>query len=326
MKTHIVYHANCADGFGAAFAAWLKLGDSDATYTPVFYGKPPPKLERGHLVIADFSYQAKTLLDLAQQHESVTVLDHHATAQKDLSPEAFDDLGVKLIEYDRDGRKWHNSGALNIQFDMNRSGAVLAWEYFHPDVPTPEFFLYLQDRDLWKFELPDSREVSMALRSFHMNFHNWVGVSGIYPTSTIYRPGTKTVHPDVSRAIRFLADQGVACRRLTEQQVEIMAKNHRWAVFVPECAGLFFADSDTKLKPGQYLAPVANATVFFSEVGEKLLEMCPEAKFSAYYLDRADGKRQWGLRSRKGFNCAEIIAKPMGGGGHPEAAGFTTNL
>ena len=30
MKPLVVYHANCADGFGAAFAAWLKLGESDS--------------------------------------------------------------------------------------------------------------------------------------------------------------------------------------------------------------------------------------------------------------------------------------------------------
>ena len=27
MKSLVIYHASCADGFGAAFAAWLKLGD-----------------------------------------------------------------------------------------------------------------------------------------------------------------------------------------------------------------------------------------------------------------------------------------------------------
>lgn len=27
MKPLVIYHANCTDGFGAAFAAWLKLGD-----------------------------------------------------------------------------------------------------------------------------------------------------------------------------------------------------------------------------------------------------------------------------------------------------------
>lgn len=38
MKPLVLYHANCADGFGAAFAAWLKLGD-EAEYVACSYGK-----------------------------------------------------------------------------------------------------------------------------------------------------------------------------------------------------------------------------------------------------------------------------------------------
>lgn len=46
MKTYVLYHAHCADGFGAAYAAWLKLGN-DAQYVPVKYGDPPPVMEPG---------------------------------------------------------------------------------------------------------------------------------------------------------------------------------------------------------------------------------------------------------------------------------------
>ena len=73
---------------------------------------------------------------------------------------------------------------------------------------------------------------------------------------------------------------------------------------------------------GGHKVPVANGTVFFSEVGEELCKAYPEAPFAAYYMDRADGKRQWGLRSRTGFDVS-AIAKQYGGGGHQAAAGFT---
>lgn len=36
MKPLVCFHADCTDGFGAAFAAWLKLGD-DAEYLPMAY-------------------------------------------------------------------------------------------------------------------------------------------------------------------------------------------------------------------------------------------------------------------------------------------------
>ena len=38
MKPLVIYHDHCTDGFGAAFAAWLKLGD-DADYLPMAYGR-----------------------------------------------------------------------------------------------------------------------------------------------------------------------------------------------------------------------------------------------------------------------------------------------
>ena len=58
--------------------------------------------------------------------------------------------------------------------------------------------------------------------------------------------------------------------------------------------------------------------------------MYPDAPFAGYYFDRlADGKRQWGLRSRLSslfdFDVS-AVAMQMGGGGHPGAAGWVEAL
>ena len=82
------------------------------------------------------------------------------------------------------------------------------------------------------------------------------------------------------------------------------------------------ADQATVRQVGGHTVPVVNATAYFSEVGEVLCMRFPDAPFTAYYFDRADGKRQWGLRSRGGFDVSEV-AKTYGGGGHAAAAGFT---
>ena len=42
MKNQVWYHAGCFDGFGAAYAAWLSLGEVDTTYHPVSYSSPLP--------------------------------------------------------------------------------------------------------------------------------------------------------------------------------------------------------------------------------------------------------------------------------------------
>jgi oligoribonuclease NrnB/cAMP/cGMP phosphodiesterase (DHH superfamily) len=152
MKTYVLYHGNCPDGFGAALAAWMKFGQ-DAEYIPVSYGKPMPAMDSfSRVYILDFSYKRQELIELKERMFAVRVLDHHHTAEQEL----------KGLEF--------------AQFDMTRSGAVMAWRHFHPDIHTPLFFSYLEDRDLWRFKLEKSREVSCALRSYPYVFQVWLNL------------------------------------------------------------------------------------------------------------------------------------------------------
>lgn len=292
MTTEVLYHENCTDGFGAAYSAWKKLGNS-ASYVPVNYGNPVPPLAEGcDVFIVDFSYPAEALR-LICQGRRVTVLDHHATAEKDLS-------GLEIAN-------------CKVVFDMKKSGAVLAWEHFNPATPIPQMILYLQDRDLWSFRLPNSRAVSAYMQTLPMDFSVWQRTSEELESET----GRKEI-----------VSAGAACLRLKERMVLTMAQNNRWVCFdLPKkCVGLWQdAPGVSRPEEGWFWVPCSNATVFFSEVGEKLLEMFPSVAFTAYYLDRRDGKRQWGLRSGPDFDCS-VIAKTMGGGGHKQASGFTQDI
>jgi len=134
VKTYVLYHESCPDGAAAAWAAWRQFG-SNAEYFPVNYGKPMPVMEDGaEIYVLDFSYPRQQLIDLAKRSTLVTVLDHHATAEKDLAG-----LEMELRSKMDNPHKIH--------FDMTKSGAVLAWEHFFPDVPVPEILAYIQDRD-----------------------------------------------------------------------------------------------------------------------------------------------------------------------------------
>ncbi len=294
MKTFVIYHGNCPDGCGAALAAWLALGDENVTYVPGYYGQPRIEVPDGSRVyMLDFSYPRTWLEDWVQNYRiEVTVLDHHATAQAELE------------------------GLSYAKFDMAKSGAVLAWEHFHPIEDVPEFILYLQDRDLWRFHLPYSREVSAALGSYPLDFRLWA---------------EKGWHFDpFDNKMGALKWEGAACLRLKTQQVDNMARHVRWVRFdcnAPTIERIRFVPGPASGDEAACLfyLPCANATCFFSEVGERLLELHPKHPVAAYYLDRGDGKRQWGLRSRKEFDCSRI-AKALGGGGHPQAAGFTQEV
>lgn len=259
--THVLYHSNCYDGFGSAWAAQQRLG-KDAEYIPVLHGNPPPPLPSdAKVAIVDFSYKRDIIGKLKERISDLIILDHHQSARTDLAGLSF------------------------AIFDMNKSGAMLSWEFFHPGKPVPEFIAYLQDRDLWQFKLPQSREVSAALRAHDFDFAVWTELSYNVPR---------------------LMKEGAVVLQFTNRMVDIMSEQVQWKVL----AG--------------HKVPVANATVFFSEVGEALCNKYPQAKFAAYYMDRSDGKRQWGLRSH-GFDVSEV-AKYYDGGGHKQAAGFVESL
>lgn len=149
-NTIILYHGGgCLDGFGAAYAAWLKFQD-EAEYIPVHYGNKPPEVNGKDVYILDFSYPRDTLLQMAAKARTMTVLDHHKTAEEDLRGITF------------------------ATFDMAKSGCILAWEHFHNGKEIPLSLRYIQDRDLWKFEYPGTKAFCEGLRNnVDFNFEKW---------------------------------------------------------------------------------------------------------------------------------------------------------
>ena len=266
-QKYVLYHSNCYDGFGAAYAAWKTLGDT-AEYIPVSYSKPPPIMNPGSIVyIVDFSYKRDVLIELSKQH-LVVVLDHHKTAMEDLK-----DLNNQLN--------------LNVTFDMNKSGAMLAWEYFHPNVNPPKLIQLIQDRDLWQFKIPGSKELHVYLQSIDFDFKQWDNT-------------------DVEKAIV----QGSAITQFRDKQVEMICRNA--------------IETTIQTPSGHVPCVVVNATAFWSEVGNHLLEKFPNSQMAASFGYMKNGKVMYSLRTRGDFDCSEV-AKEFGGGGHKPAAGFESS-
>ncbi len=145
----VIYHADCPDGFGGAYAAWKKFGD-EAEYMPKRHGDPAPEtLASKDVFMIDFSYEKEILQKLAAEAKFFVILDHHIGARE----------AVESIP--------------NHIFDNDHSGAAIAWKYFHPDVPLPRMLTYIEDNDLWKHSLPHGEEVSAYLRTVQMQFGAW---------------------------------------------------------------------------------------------------------------------------------------------------------
>src|SRR5271168_4499839 len=150
MKPLCIYHGNCADGFGAAWVVREALGDVD--FHPGVYSEPPPNVAGREVYIVDFSYKRPVLLEMAKVAEGITVLDHHKTAADDL----------KMLPANVDS-----------VFDMEHSGAILAWDYWFADKPSPLLLRHIEDRDLWRFLLPGTREIQANVFSYPYDFAVW---------------------------------------------------------------------------------------------------------------------------------------------------------
>lgn len=192
---YVLYHGNCYDGFGAAWAARKALGDElrdlGPKYIPVTHGRPMPEMVDGARVyILDFSYPRAELLALAKRMSRVVVLDHHKTAE-----EALRGLAAR---------------SLAVTFDMEKSGAILAWEHFFTG-PAPDLLRYIEDRDLWRFSLHESEEVAAAMRSWPFKFDVWDRLE-----------------------VGQLASDGVAILRQTNQMVQMICSQ----AAMGECAGV----------------------------------------------------------------------------------------
>ena len=267
-KAAVIYHASCPDGFGAAWAAHRVLGER-AQYLPMNHGDPMPPLDDdASLYILDFSFDRERMAELHARHgqENVVLLDHHVTAQRDLS------------------------GMPNCHFDLSKSGAVLSWEYFNPGSEVPTLLLYAQDKDLWTWTLPDSRAVSAYISSCEMDFGTWDKVARDLETA---EGRSKTV------------EAGESVLRSRQQSIlEIVQSAHVRQV-------------------GEHLVPVVNSPIMQSEIGEHLVNANPDSPFVAIYFDVSPTLRKWSLRSRGDTFDVSRLAQQFGGGGHPNAAGFT---
>jgi len=145
----ILYHADCPDGFGGAWAAHNKFGDK-AEYIGVSHDQPVPSgLVNKKIYMIDFAYSVEMTKDLISHNKAVTAIDHHITGEE----------AVKLTQ--------------NYSYATDHSGSVLAWKYFYKDKSVPLMLQYIEDRDLWKFKLSHTAPIVTYIDSCDYNFSIW---------------------------------------------------------------------------------------------------------------------------------------------------------
>lgn len=260
MNTLCIYHGNCADGFSGAWVIRKALGEA-VNFHAGMYQTPPPDVTNQDVVLVDFSYKRPIMEKIVNDARSVLVLDHHKTARDELTGLS----GAKVI------------------FDMERAGSMIAWNYYNPGKEPPPVLRHVEDRDLWRFSLPKTREIQANIFSYPYDFAVWERLMWADPA--------------------VLAIEGEAIERKHFKDItELLGVVQR------------------RMNIGGYNVPVANLP--YTLVSDAAHKMAQGEPFSACYWDTPKG-RVFGLRSTDAGIDVSDVAKQYGGGGHRNAAGFT---
>ena len=266
----VIYHGrNCPDGFSSALAAWLYYGEQ-AEFLALDHGdiqsvEQLPALAGRAVYILDFSFAPELLRGIEERAVKLVMLDHHKSAADQLR--GFDcRCGI-------------------VHFDMHKSGARLAWEFFHPEQPVPDLVRFVEDRDIWVWQYPESAGFLAALDMEPFEFARWQAIAAF----------------DAAQLAIYI-ERGRAMDEKFNKLAAGIAEGAQALVF-NGVRGLMVN------APG----------VFHSLVGDLLSTQ--SGTFALMWSVDKSGVIKVGLRSQRSFDCI-ALASSMGGGGHAQACGF----
>lgn len=266
----ILYHGHsCPDGFASALAAWLYYAGK-AEFLGLDHGDIKsvddlPALSGRAVYILDFSFTPDIMRAIEARALKLVVLDHHQSAAEKLTGFVCR-CGV-------------------VHFDMHKSGARLAWEFFLPTRPMPDLVRFVEDRDIWVWQYPESAGFLAALDMELFDFARWRDIA-------LFDAGQLALYIERGKAMdekfsKLAADMAESAQDLTFNGVKGLMIN----------------------APG----------VFHSLVGDLLSKK--SGTYALMWSIDKTGIVKCGLRSQHSFNCIPL-AEAMHGGGHAQACGF----
>jgi oligoribonuclease NrnB/cAMP/cGMP phosphodiesterase (DHH superfamily) len=144
----VIYHYPCPDGLASAWVAkkYSYLNNVKYEYvgimtnsSPTFTSKLTEQMKGKTILFIDYAPTKGQYLIAKELAKEIYILDHHKTNEAEYKDKE------------------------NTVFDMNKSGVGLAWDFFFPNQEMPVYLQMVQERDLWKFTIPNTREFTNGL-------------------------------------------------------------------------------------------------------------------------------------------------------------------
>jgi len=251
---------------GRAAAAVVQRHEGTVELRPHSYGLPRPTgAWRRRVYLVDLALTLADMQELAREASELHWYDHHESSVR-----LREALGWGVIRTDQ-------------------SGSMLTWHELFPGEAPPTVLAYVEDKDLWRWQLHDSRAINAGLAErFSSGPLDGLLDADLDEMAELGRP----VLDRQKRRIDVLVAQGMAVR---------------------EPYGLRGAH-----------ALVVNSLEHVSELGERIYSSREEGglgyDLAICFALRSDGKWIHCLRSTS-VDC-RIIAEARGGGGHRCAAAY----
>lgn len=265
-----IFHKNCLDG--RASAAVVKKKEGKVEFRPLAYNtdfKLPSVVGR-KVYVVDFALPADDMRRIAREASELIWLDHHET-----SVPLHAELGFGTV-------------------NQEECGATLTWHYCFPDQALPDVLAYVRDKDLWQWQLPDSKAIVAGLedRFSDTDFAQMLSVD----LKKMHKRGEPLVNA-IRKKVKRAGSRGVP---------------------VTDPYGL----RDIR-------ALVVNDLGNVSDLGDHIC-LPTERGGLGYDLAicftlRRDGMWIHSLRSGSKVDCA-AVALNRGGGGHPNAASYIAKV
>jgi hypothetical protein len=266
-----IYHKNCLDGNGAA--AIVKRKEPDCEFLSMQYSHQPPTVLDRKVYIVDFGLSLEHMRALKAQASEVVWIDHHASQ---LSTHRALGWGV---------------------LDTSECGSTLTWKVLFGELPPPPVLAYIKDKDLWRWELPDSRAIA-------------AGLSQTFPGDKF----SGLLEADLAEMARI-------GRPLVEARNERVAKAVKLGTSIDAPYGM-----------AGVRALVVNCNQDQNEVGDHICMASAAGGLGydlaiIYYRKGTTGQWVHSLRASEGgrIDCA-TIADRRGGGGHPSSACYLSPI
>lgn len=288
----VVFHYPCQDGLVSAWVTTLyhKSYNHTIELYPIQHGTPLniDRLQNKKVLFCDYAPANEYIDMLEKDCTSIMILDHHITsANRITKPYAY--------------------------FDMERSGAGIVWDYFFGEI-RPDFINWVEDRDLWKWKYKETANfyAGIQLVLSTLKYDDFEEMFNIL--DELYNIPNKTL---------YYVEMGDLINRSIQQKAYNIASYHS------KKSDKYKSVQASDMNKEYNICIVNCPTDIISEVGSILTKDYNFDFAVLWRYNHPTGEYIVSLRANNiDRDVADVseIARKYGGGGHKNAASFSTKI